>query len=47
MRELAEKMRRLAEATESEVTSSSSSLRSDSILDPYPFLAVEDVQMVD
>lgn len=40
MRELAEKMRRLAEATESEVTSSSSSLYSDSLLDPYPFLAV-------
>jgi hypothetical protein len=39
MRELEEKMRRLRNATDSSATSSSHSLLSDSISDPYPLLA--------
>ena len=49
LREMEEKMRRLREAPESSATSSTDSLKSDSILrDPYPLLVEQTVEnMVD
>jgi hypothetical protein len=42
-----EKMRRLKEAPDSSATSSSHSLKSDSISDPFPLLVEQTNEMVD